>query len=76
MRIKIMITKEKNAFSSYQILLTNSLRKCLEISQENLYMNTGAQRVKTFRAVYNISQSAKYITQRDTIEDKEERRYI
>jgi len=71
-----MITKEKNAFSSYRILLTNSLRKCLEISQENLYMNTGAQRVKTFRAVYNISQSAKYITQRDTIEDKEERRYI
>ena len=55
-----MITKEKNVFSPYQnlIILTNSLRKCMEISQENLYMDTGVQRVKTFRAVNNISQSA------------------
>ena len=53
-----MITKEKNVFSPYQIILTNSLRKCMEISQENLYMDTGAQRVKSFRAVNNISKSA------------------
>ena len=36
-----MITKEKNVFSPYQIILTNSLRKCLEISQENLSMDIG-----------------------------------
>ena len=53
-----MITEEKNVFIPYQIILTNSLRKCSEISQENLHMETGAQRVKTFRAANNISKSA------------------
>ena len=30
----------------YQILSTNSLRKCIEISLENLYVDIGAKRVK------------------------------
>ena len=30
------------ALISKQILSTNSLRKCMEISQENLYLNIGA----------------------------------
>ena len=30
----------KNALIYYQILSTNSLRKCIEISLENLYVDT------------------------------------
>ena len=37
-----MITLEKNALIYYQILSTYSLRKCIEISLENLYVDTGA----------------------------------
>ena len=32
----------KNALIFYQILSTHSLRKCMEISLENLYVDTGA----------------------------------
>ena len=37
----------KNALIFYQILLTHSVRKCIEISLENLYVDTGAWRVKS-----------------------------
>ena len=33
------------ALISKQILQTNSLRKCMEISLENLYLDIGAERV-------------------------------
>ena len=33
---------KKNALIFYQILSTHSLRKCMEISLENLYVDTGA----------------------------------
>ena len=33
----------ENALIYYQILSTNSVRKCMEISQENLYVDLGAQ---------------------------------
>ena len=42
MRINKMITQVKNALIFYQILSTHSLRKCMEISLENLYVDTGA----------------------------------
>ena len=32
----------ENALICYQILLTHSLRKCIEIGLENLYVDTGA----------------------------------
>ena len=38
MRINKMITQDK---IYYEILSTNSLRKCMEISLENLYVDTG-----------------------------------
>ena len=37
-----MISKEKNALIFYQILSANSLRKYIEISLENLYVDIGA----------------------------------
>ena len=36
----------KKALTFYQILSTNSLRKCTEISLENLYVDIGAKKVK------------------------------
>ena len=42
MRINKMISKEKNALIFYQILSANSLRKYIEISLENLYVDIGA----------------------------------
>ena len=41
MRINKIITKRKNALIVYQILLTHSVRKCIEISLENLYVDIG-----------------------------------
>ena len=41
MRIDKMITKEENALIFYEILSTNSVRKCMEISLENLYVYIG-----------------------------------
>ena len=38
MRINKMITQDK---IYHEILSTNSLRKCMEISLENLYVDTG-----------------------------------
>ena len=32
----------ENALIDHQILSTNSLRRCMEISLENLYVDTGA----------------------------------
>ena len=32
---------DKNALIFYQILLTNSFRKCVEITMENLHVDTG-----------------------------------
>ena len=40
MRINKVITQEKNALIFYQILSTHSLRQCMEISLENLYVDT------------------------------------
>ena len=37
-----MITKEKNALIFSQILSTYSLKKCIEISLENLLVDIGA----------------------------------
>ena len=37
MRISTMITLKRNALILYQILSTNSLTRCMEISLENLY---------------------------------------
>ena len=42
MRTDKMITQEKNALIYYQLLSTNSVRKCMEISLENLYVDNGA----------------------------------
>ena len=41
MRINKMITQDK---IYYQILSSNSLRKCIEIGQENLYWDIGAHK--------------------------------
>ena len=46
MRINKNDHLRENALIFYQILSTHSLRKCIEIRKENLYMYTGAQRVK------------------------------
>ena len=45
MRINKMITKRK-IFDLLPILSTDSSRKCMEISLENLYVNIGTLRVK------------------------------
>ena len=43
MRINKMITQlARESSFYYQILPTNSLRKCMEICLENLYVDTGA----------------------------------
>ena len=39
---KIYDHLRENAFIFYQILSTNSLRKCMENSLENLYVDVGA----------------------------------
>ena len=41
MRITKMITSAKIALMFEQVLLTNSVRKCIEISLENLYVDRG-----------------------------------
>ena len=46
MRVHRIITQVKKALIFYQILSTNSLRKCMEISLENLYVDIGAKKVK------------------------------
>ena len=47
MRINKIITKEKKALIFYQILSTHSLRKYIEISLENLYVDIGSLRVNS-----------------------------
>ena len=42
MRIIKMITIQKIALICYQIVSTNSVRKCVEFSLENLYVDIGA----------------------------------
>ena len=44
MRINKIITEEKKALIFYQILSTHSLRKYIEISLENLYVDIGANK--------------------------------
>ena len=44
-RIDIIISKGKNDLIYYRILLANYLRKCVEISLENLYADIGAEKV-------------------------------
>ena len=46
MRINTCDHQRENALIFYQILSTNSLRKCVDISLENLYMDIGDLRVK------------------------------
>ena len=45
MRINTCDHQRQNALIFYQILSTNSLRKCVDISLENLYMDIGDLRV-------------------------------
>jgi len=42
MRVNKMITYEKMLRSFYQILSTHILKKCMELSLENLYVDIGA----------------------------------
>ena len=44
-RINIIISKGKYDLIYYRILLANYLRKCVEISLENLYVDIGAEKV-------------------------------
>ena len=46
MRVHRIIDQGKKAVIFYQILSTNSLRKCMEISREKLYVDIGATKVK------------------------------
>ena len=39
MRVDKMVAKGENALILYQIFSTNSSWKCMEISQENLYVD-------------------------------------
>ena len=41
MRFNKMITSGENALIFYQILSTNSLKKCMEINLENLQLDIG-----------------------------------
>ena len=45
MRINTCDHQRENALIFFQILSTNSLRKCVDISLENLYMDIGDLRV-------------------------------
>ena len=42
MRINKIITEEKKALIFYQMLSTHSLKKYIEISLENLYVDIGS----------------------------------
>ena len=42
MRIDKMITKVEIALIFYKILSTHSLKRCMEVSLENLYVGIGA----------------------------------
>ena len=46
MRVHRNIDQGKKPLIFDQILSTNSLRKCMEISLENLYVDIGAKKVK------------------------------
>ena len=47
-----MITQlARESSSYYQILPTNSLRKCMEISLENLYVDTGLKAIDDIAAL-------------------------
>ena len=48
----------ENALIFYQILPTNSLRKCMETSLGNLYMDIGAEGVSPFSP--NSAQEKKF----------------
>ena len=48
----------ENAWIFYQILSTNSLRKCVETSLRNLYMDIGVERVSPFSP--NTAQEKKF----------------
>ena len=53
MRINKMITQKKNAFISSEILSNNSLRKCIKITVEKLFVDLGILRIKyRFHYVY------------------------
>ena len=45
-RVHRIINQGKKALIFYQILSTNSLRKCMEISLENSYVDIGAKKVR------------------------------
>ena len=44
--IKGVVKLRENCLILKQIRSTNSLRKCMEISVENLYVDIGAERIK------------------------------
>ena len=54
-----MVTKGENALILYQILSTNSSRKCKVISQENLYVDIAGrleENKSESRGIYSKSQ--------------------
>ena len=51
MRIDKMITKVEIALIFYKILSTHSLKRCMEVSLENFYVDIGASRVKTLNFI-------------------------
>ena len=57
--IKGVVKLRENCLILKQILSTNSLRKCMEISVENLYAGIGAKRIKEVKGVklwYYVSE--------------------
>ena len=55
MRIDKMITKE-DVLIFYQILSTNSCRKCAEVNLENWYEDVGLKTVSTYKLQDSPSQ--------------------
>ena len=57
--IKGAVKLRENCLILKQILSTNSLRKCMEISVENLYVDIGAKRIKEVKGMklwYRVSE--------------------
>ena len=49
--IKGVVKLRENGLIFKQILSTNSLRKCMEISVENLYSGIGSKRIKGVKGI-------------------------
>ena len=60
MRISKMITLKRNALILYQILSTNSLTKCMEISLENLYSKNKFELQRP--SLYSVTSPYKHLS--------------